>query len=99
MGRLPALYHLSPWEHSYSQIHDAYSPYAWYTGRTMYGPVLVLILMMGGPARWCRGRHHAAEARGARLPSRDGRLPGAASCRRWIDIDNACGCTRSTPCR
>ncbi|HEY4001347.1 MAG TPA: hypothetical protein VGO93_20915 [Candidatus Xenobia bacterium] len=47
-GRLAALYHLSPWVHTYASIHDNYSPLAWYGQTMIYGPVVYPEVWLAG---------------------------------------------------
>ncbi|MHB2018996.1 MAG: hypothetical protein ACYCW6_18775 [Candidatus Xenobia bacterium] len=48
MGRLAAIYHVSPYEHIYHGIKDAFSPYAWCRDPMPYGPLALLLIYPAG---------------------------------------------------
>lgn len=47
-GRLAGVYHLNPYLHTYREVHDFYSPYAWFSFSMPYGPVVLLALIPAG---------------------------------------------------
>jgi hypothetical protein len=48
-GRIAGVHGLNPYLHAYPEMHDAYSPYAWFPLPMPYGPVVLLGLI---PAAW-----------------------------------------------
>ena len=40
-GRIVAIHRANPYDHSYREFSDDYSPYAWFTGSMPYGPVFL----------------------------------------------------------
>jgi alpha-1,6-mannosyltransferase len=48
-GRLAGVHGMNPYLHAYPEVHDAYSPYAWFPLPMPYGPVVLLGLI---PAAW-----------------------------------------------
>jgi len=48
-GRIAGVHGMNPYLHAYPEVHDAYSPYAWFPLPMPYGPVALLGLI---PAAW-----------------------------------------------
>src|SRR4051812_9224296 len=48
-GRIAGVHGMNPYLHAYPEVHDAYSPYAWFPLPMPYGPVVLLGLI---PAAW-----------------------------------------------
>lgn len=48
-GRIAGVHGMNPYLHAYPEMHDAYSPYAWFPLPMPYGPVALLGLI---PAAW-----------------------------------------------
>jgi Glycosyltransferase family 87 len=48
-GRMAGVHGMNPYLHAYPEVHDSYSPYAWFPLTMPYGPVVLLSLI---PAAW-----------------------------------------------
>jgi len=51
-GRIVGVHGMNPYLHAYPEVHDSYSPYAWFPLPMPYGPVALAALV---PAAWISG--------------------------------------------